>query len=176
MELVKGVPITTYCDQQQKIEAALAGETAAKGQARGALDALTDDVVETMFARQPELGETEKAFLRKVLISYEGVTRDLGEMSEARLLRAKGFFKVAHLRAMLGEQLLAEAGFRQAVSLLEQLVAEFPDVAEYRQKLATSHHNLAIALAELGNETGRMPTRPWPCSAAPRRPASSRTV
>jgi len=29
--------------------------------ARNALDALNDDVVETMFARQPELGENEKA-------------------------------------------------------------------------------------------------------------------
>jgi serine/threonine protein kinase/tetratricopeptide (TPR) repeat protein len=139
--------------EQRKTQAALEAETAAKAQAREALDALTDDVVETMFARQPVLGEPEKAFLRKVLASYEAVTRDLGETGAARLLRAKGFFKVAHLRAMLGDQLQAVAGFRQALSLLEQLAVEFPDVAEYRQKLATSHHNLAIALAELGKET-----------------------
>jgi serine/threonine protein kinase/tetratricopeptide (TPR) repeat protein len=137
--------------EQQKTETALAAETTAKAQAREALDTLTDDVVETMFARQTELGDAEKAFLRKVLASYEAVTQDLGETGEARLLRAKGFFKVAHVRAMLGDQPEAEAGFRQAVRILEQLAAEFPEVAEYRQKLAASHHNVAIALAELGS-------------------------
>src|SRR5205823_6461246 len=50
--------------EQAKTQAALAA-------AREALDALTADVVETMFAKQPELGETEKAFLRKVLGLYE---------------------------------------------------------------------------------------------------------
>jgi serine/threonine protein kinase len=135
--------------EQQKTRAALEAEKTAKAQARDALDALTDDVVETMFARQPELGETEKAFLRKVLASYEAITQAQGETAEARQLRARGFFKVAHLRATLGDQLQAEAGYRQAVRLLEQLADDFPDVAEYRQKLATSQHNLAIILAEL---------------------------
>src|SRR5262249_51496339 len=61
--------------EQQKTQAALAAETTAKSQAREALDALMNDVVETMFAQQPELGETEKAFLRKVLASYEAITQ-----------------------------------------------------------------------------------------------------
>jgi serine/threonine protein kinase/tetratricopeptide (TPR) repeat protein len=138
--------------EQQKTQAALAAERTAKAQARGALDALTDDVVETLFARQPELGETEKAFLRKVLTSYDAVTRELGETGEARLLRARGLFKVARLRALLGEQRQAEADFGQAVSLLERLAADFPKVAEYREKLATSRHNLGITLAELGKQ------------------------
>jgi hypothetical protein len=103
--------------EQQKTETALAAETTAKGQAREALDTLTDDVVETMFARQTELGDAEKAFLRKVLVSYEAVTRDLGETGEARELRAKGFFKVGHLHALLGEHDQAEARFREAVRL-----------------------------------------------------------
>lgn len=105
-----------------------------------------------MFARQPELGEPEKEFLRKVLASYEAITHELGETAEARLLRARGFVSVAHLRGLLGDQPQAEAGYRQAVRLLEQLVADFPDVAEYRQKLAQTHHNLGIVLAELGKQ------------------------
>jgi serine/threonine protein kinase len=128
--------------EQQNTRTALAAEAAAKAQARDALDALTDDVVETMFAQQPVLGETEKAFLRKVLASYETITQEMGETAEARLLRARGFFKVAHLHALLGEQTPAEAAYGQAVALLEQLVADFPDVAEYRHKLARSHNNL----------------------------------
>jgi serine/threonine protein kinase len=135
--------------EQQNTRTALAAETAAKAQAREALDALTDDVVETMFARQSELGETEKAFLRKVLASYEAVTQELGETAETRWLRARGFFKVARLHAMLGDHAQAEAGFRQAVSLMEPLVADFPGVAQYRLALASSHDNLGIASARL---------------------------
>jgi tetratricopeptide (TPR) repeat protein len=135
--------------EQQNTRTALAAETAAKAQAREALDALTDDVVETMFARQPELGETEKAFLRKVLASYEAVTQELGETAETRWLRARGFFKVARLHALLGDHAQAEAGFRQAVSLLEPLADDFPGVAQYRLALASSHDNLGKASAEL---------------------------
>src|SRR5262249_10720542 len=119
--------------EQEKTREALEAETAAKAQTREALDALTDGVVETMFARQPELGEAEKAFLRKVLGFYEAFTRQLGETAEARLLRAKGFFKVAFLRKLLGEDTRAEAGYRRAALLLGQLADDFPKVPDYRQ-------------------------------------------
>src|SRR5262249_35494463 len=84
--------------EQEKTEAAVVAERTAKTQAREALDALMNDVVETMFAQQPELGETEKAFLRKVLASYEAITQELGETAEARFLRARGYYRVARLR------------------------------------------------------------------------------
>jgi serine/threonine protein kinase len=135
--------------EQQTTRTALAAEAAAKAQAREALDALTDDVVETMFARQPELGEPEKAFLRKVLASYEAVTQELGETAETRWLRARGFFKVARMHALLGDHAQAEAGYRQAVSLMEPLADDFPGVAQYRLALASSLDNLGIASAEL---------------------------
>jgi serine/threonine protein kinase/Flp pilus assembly protein TadD len=138
--------------EQQKTRMALAAETKAKTQARNALDALTDDVVPTMFARQPELGEPEKAFLRKVLASYETITQEMGETAEARLVRASGFFKVAYLHGLLGDQPKAEAGYGQAVTLLEQLAVDFPDVAEYNQKLAQAHDKLGVVIAELGKE------------------------
>jgi serine/threonine protein kinase/tetratricopeptide (TPR) repeat protein len=139
--------------EQEKTQAALSAETAAKGQTREALDALTDDVVETIFAKQPELTEGESAFLRKVLGFYEAFTKQSGETAEARFLRAKGYFKVAHLRALLGEQVQAVEGYRQAVTLLEQLADESPEVSEYREKLARTHNNLGILLAELNNDT-----------------------
>jgi tetratricopeptide (TPR) repeat protein len=134
--------------EQQTTQAALAAERTAKTQARESLDTLLDDVVETLFAQQPELGETEKAFLRKVLASYQAITQELGETAEARFLRAKGYYAVARLRNLLGEP--DEAGWRQAVALLEQLATEFPDVPEYREKLARSQNYLGVELAELG--------------------------
>ena len=94
-----------------------------------------------------------------MLASYEAITEELGETAEVRFLRAKGLFKVAHLHALLGEQIKAEAGYRQAVSLLEQLAADLSHVPEYNQKLATTHHNLGITLAErVRKRTRRRPS------------------
>jgi serine/threonine protein kinase len=140
--------------EQQKTQAALAAEREAKAQTLEALDALTNDVIETMFARQPELvGDDDKAYLRKVLGFYESFTRQLGETAEARDLRARGHFRVARLHEFLGEHRQAEAGYRQARDLLEQLAAEFPEVPAYRERLALSHNNLALRLRALGQHT-----------------------
>jgi serine/threonine protein kinase len=138
--------------EQARTQAALKAETAAKAQMAAALDALTEDVVETMFARQPQLEESEKDFLRKVLGLYEAVTPQLDPTPEARLLQAKGYFKVARLRQLLGEQKKAEAAYRKAQLLLEQLADAFPGVADYRVKLATTCNNLGVVLTELGQE------------------------
>jgi serine/threonine protein kinase/tetratricopeptide (TPR) repeat protein len=130
--------------------AALTAETAAKAQARQALDTLTDDVVQTLFAKQPVLGEAEKAFLRKVLESYEAFTRQAGDSAEARALQARGFFRVAVLRARLGAQPEAEAAYRQSLALWESLAAEAPEAAEYRSGAARCHNALANLLGDLG--------------------------
>jgi tetratricopeptide (TPR) repeat protein len=132
--------------EQVKTQAALTS-------ARATLDALAEDVVETMFARQPELGEKEKAFLHKMLGFYEEVTRLLGQTTEARLLRARGTFQAAYLRGLLGDHVRAVEGYRHAVRLLGEVAGDFPEVAEYRQKLALGHNNLGMILAELGKET-----------------------
>jgi serine/threonine protein kinase/tetratricopeptide (TPR) repeat protein len=131
---------------------ALAQMTAAQTQTYEALDALINGVVETMFAKQPQLDETEKAFLRTVVDIYEGVTGQSGETADARFLRAKGYFRVAHLRGLLGERKEAATGYRQAEILLGQLAAESPGAAEFRHKLAILESNLGIQLAELGEE------------------------
>jgi hypothetical protein len=93
---------------EQAATEALAAETAAREQVRQALDTLTDVVVQTVFAKQPVLGEAEKAFLRKVLVFYEELTQLSGDAAEARAWRARGCFTVASLRARLGEQREAE--------------------------------------------------------------------
>jgi tetratricopeptide (TPR) repeat protein len=105
-----------------------------------------------MFTKQQQLGEKEKAFLRKVVGFYETFTQESAESAEARFLLAKGYFTIAHLRAFLGEHRDAVAGYRQTEPLLEQLAAEFPDVAEYRATLARTEGSLAIELARLGKQ------------------------
>jgi serine/threonine protein kinase len=136
--------LTKVTEEKAKTEKALAA-------AREALDTMTDDVVATMFARQPELDESEKAFLRKVLAHYEAVALQIAQSAGARFLRAKGQYKVAHLHELLGDSDGA-AGYQKAANLLQELADEFPDKAEYRHNLARTNGRLGILLAEAGQD------------------------
>jgi serine/threonine protein kinase/tetratricopeptide (TPR) repeat protein len=119
-------------------------------QTREALDALTEDVVQTMFTKQAELGDKERAFLRKLLGFYEAFNQQTAQSAEARFLRAKGYYTVAYLHGLLGEHRDVVATYRQAESVLEQLAAEFPQTAIYRHKLARAENNLGVELAKQG--------------------------
>jgi serine/threonine protein kinase len=142
-----------------RTDGALAAETAARAdeatanvRTREMLDALTDDVVKTMFVRQPELDEQEKAFLGKILGFYESVTRRSGGTVDERFLRARGYFTVAYIRQLLGAGAEAEAGYRRAAVLLRELVEECLTVPEYRQKLAMTDNRLGAVLVESGRD------------------------
>jgi serine/threonine protein kinase/tetratricopeptide (TPR) repeat protein len=153
-ERAAGDALAQATAEQAKTQAALTAESAAKARTREALDVLTAGVVRTMFAKQPELGEAEKAFLRKVLEFYEAFTQEAGGTAEARSLRAKGYFQVASLHSLLGEQREAAAGYRQAEDVLGRLADEFPEAPEYRENLGITCDNLGVCLAELGDEAG----------------------
>jgi tetratricopeptide (TPR) repeat protein len=136
--------------EQQRTAAALAAETQARKQTRDALNAMTDDVIEKLFAKQPTLGENERAFLHKVLGFYQAFAADKGETEEARAVAAEGQFRVAKIRAFLGERREAVRGYREAIRLWEQLATDFPATPEYRHELARSHGNLGLLLVDLG--------------------------
>jgi serine/threonine protein kinase/tetratricopeptide (TPR) repeat protein len=125
---------------------------AAQTQTREALDVLIEEVVEKMFAKQPELDEAEKAFLRKVLGHYEAVALEVADTAESRLLRTQGYCKVARMHELIGDQREAVKGYELARGLLEELAEEFPKVTEYRHKLAQTNHDLAALLAVLHKE------------------------
>jgi tetratricopeptide (TPR) repeat protein len=154
--LVAGTTVSTWqavraTRAEDRASTALVQMTAAQARTRDALDALTDDVVQTMFSRQPELDEPARAFLQKVTGFYEEFTQESAETADGRFLRAKGYYQVAAMRGLLGNHQEAVAGNRQAESLLEQLASEFPDAAVYRDKLARTEGAMAYELAMLGN-------------------------
>jgi tetratricopeptide (TPR) repeat protein len=144
----------TVVSAWQAVRATLAEDKTSKAliAARDTLDAVMDDVVATMFAKQPELDDSEKEFLRKVLAQYESVASQVEATTENRYLRAKGAFQVARLRATLGEFTEAIVGYREAALLVEPLVKDFPNVPEYRASLARTHALLGIQLAEAGQD------------------------
>jgi serine/threonine protein kinase/tetratricopeptide (TPR) repeat protein len=136
--------------EQARTQQALAAETKARKQTREALNAMTDDVIQKLFARQPTLGDNERAFLHKVVGFYQAFAAEKGETEEARAVAADGQFRVAYMRAFLGERNEAIPGYREAIRLMEKLVADFPTVPAYRQGLAKSHNELGILLRDLG--------------------------
>jgi tetratricopeptide (TPR) repeat protein len=138
---------------ERKTSKALTQATVAKEQTRQALDALTENVVQNVLAKQLELDETEKTFLRQVLVVYQAVALEGADTAQARFLQAEGHFKVAHMHGLIGDRRAAVKGYELARGLLEELAEEFPKEAEYRHKLARTTGNLAILLAELGKET-----------------------
>jgi serine/threonine protein kinase/tetratricopeptide (TPR) repeat protein len=138
--------------EQAKTQAALTAESAAKARTREAMNVLTAGVLDTMFAKQPELGPAEKSYLEKVLEFYDTFTEESGHTAEARYLQAAAYFQVAHLRTLLGRPREAEAGYRRAETLLRRLADESKGAPEYIDKLARTRHNLGLNLAELGEE------------------------
>jgi serine/threonine protein kinase/Flp pilus assembly protein TadD len=123
---------------------------AAQERAMDALRATTDDVVEKLIGAKPALGPTEKEFLESALKRWQTFAAEKGEGSLARCVRAEGEYRVAYLRAKLGQNEVAEERFREALVTLEKLAAEFPAVPEYRHNLALSYSNLGYMLAGLG--------------------------
>jgi serine/threonine protein kinase len=151
--------------EQGRTAKALAAETKARQQTWEALNAMTDDVIEQLFAQQPQLGDHERAFLHKVLGFYQAFAAAKGQTQEGRVVAADGEFRVAKVRAFLGETSEAVRGYREAIRLWEQLAADFPAVPDYRQRLANSHKNLGSLLRSLGKrpEAETPSGRPWHC-------------
>jgi tetratricopeptide (TPR) repeat protein len=115
-----------------------------------ALRSLTDDVVEQQLSRGVQLSEADKAFLRKVLGHYQTFAALRGDGPESRVIRGEGFHRVGYLRHRLGELHDAEAAYDEAIALRKPLVAEFPDVPQYRRDLALSYTQLANLLSDTG--------------------------
>ena len=133
-------------------EQALQAETVARQKAMTALRTLTDEFVEHQLARGTTLTEENKAFLRKIIEQFEGFAAITGDDAESRMIRAEGHSRVGRMRHRLGELKEAEAAYRDALALQQQLVDQFPSRPDYRQELAGSHNNLGLLL----HATGRL--------------------
>ncbi len=115
---------------------ALKAEKAAREQARDALNTMTDDVIEKVFSQQPNLDETQKAFLRKVMSFYESFATQSRTSEESRFLAADGKVRVAKILVVLGERPEALSLYRSVIPALRDLSQEFPKNPEYMALLA----------------------------------------
>jgi serine/threonine protein kinase/tetratricopeptide (TPR) repeat protein len=147
----------TALAEKAKAEASAAAERQAKQNAqawqRQAMDALratTDDVIEQLIGSKTTLGPIEKAFLERTLQRWQAFAAVQGQSVQARAIRTEGAFRVAILRAKLGERAAALAGLYEAKRLGERLIAEFPAAGEFRLTLALIHQGLGFLFYGLG--------------------------
>jgi tetratricopeptide (TPR) repeat protein len=115
-------------------------------QTRLALNTTTDEVLDDLLGRQPQLTDQHREFLNKLLAFHADFAAAKGDDPEARQSRAEGFYRVARIRFLLGEFPEAVSAHREAASIQKQLVAEFPDHSDYRLDLATTLSHLGNAL------------------------------
>src|SRR5262249_34047420 len=125
-------------------------EAKARRQAFDALRSMTAEVVERKFAQGAGLTKDDRAFLRGVIAQFDAFAAIKGEDADSRAVRAEGRFRVGTIRYPLGELREAEQDYDEAVSILAQLAADFPNRLEFRSMLAGSHSNRAMVRSDTG--------------------------
>ncbi len=131
-------------------------EAAARRRAMDALRAMTDDVTGHLIGERQVLGETERSFLEAALSRWQAFAAETGNAEQARAIRAEGTQRVANLRARLGQNEAALAGYREAVELWGRLAADFPRRPEfpyrpdYRYEVARGQNNIGVLCRNLG--------------------------
>jgi serine/threonine protein kinase/tetratricopeptide (TPR) repeat protein len=119
-------------------------------QAREALDAMTSAVAEASLSSQREISGEQKKLLGEALIYYKEFAGRKADDEQSRARTAEAAYRVGQVEHRLGHMAEAAAAFRQACEGFTRLAAEFPAVADYRQKLARSHLDLGVCLTEMG--------------------------
>jgi serine/threonine protein kinase/tetratricopeptide (TPR) repeat protein len=113
----------------------------AQRSARRAVNDMYSRVGEEWLADAPHMTEVQREFLTKALDFYEETVRDPGAEPEDRLELGRAHRRIPHLRTSYTHADI-EKHYREAVRILEGLVAEFPDNPEYRLELVRSWSQL----------------------------------
>ena len=133
-------------EQEEKAKAAAAEAQRQRALARRAVDRMFTQVAEKWLAQQPHLEPLQRQFLQEALEFYQEFAKDQNPDPEVRLETANAYRRAGWIQVTLGEHAKGEEALQRAVGLLEQLVAEFPSVANYRSALVQSYLWLAIEL------------------------------
>ncbi|CAN5477506.1 hypothetical protein BH11PLA2_BH11PLA2_17170 [soil metagenome] len=144
--------------EQAKTQNALAQVTAEQGRLLSnrkntvlALNTMTDDVVRNLFAAQQRLEESQKTFLRKIILLYDNATAETSDDISSRALRAQGRLKVASIQQRLGELADAEDNYLESIKILKEVLQH--DVRDPRMQSDLAHSH--TCLGHLYSDTGR---------------------
>lgn len=127
--------------ERQRAERAEAAARRQRDEARKAVDAMYTDVAENLLAKLPNAEPVRREFLLKALAYYEQFARDDEADPLARYGAALANYRMGTLYYFLEDLEKAAGPLHRAVFLLERLVADDPESAEYRAALASAFFN-----------------------------------
>jgi serine/threonine-protein kinase len=134
--------------EQQRTKEALERAQKAEKETLDQFRASTSDAIEQLIGSTPGRSAQEKKYLERTLKRWQAFADRAGDDERSRAIRAEGHFRVALLQDRLGRTEEALPGYRQALTIRQKLVDDFPAVPEYRKDLAYTHANLGVVLAE----------------------------
>jgi serine/threonine protein kinase len=153
--LVAGSLISTYFAVKAEERAAAAEREQQKTReslafARQALEETTSFAVQDLLARQTQLTEAHRQYLRRVLAAYDRFTQQVATDAASRQGQAEALRTVGNLRSKLGEWREADEAYRQAGELFSQLTQEAPHLPELQPCRAACLMERGLALRQLG--------------------------
>jgi serine/threonine protein kinase len=109
-----------------------------------AVDKMLTRVGETELLYVPQMEPVRRDLLQDALRFYQEFLRERGDSRVVRAEAAGAYTRVGKIQSQLGQSDEAEAAFRQAATLLEELLAESPDDPALGNDLAGVHNNLGV--------------------------------
>jgi eukaryotic-like serine/threonine-protein kinase len=118
--------------------------------AKDAVGKYLQDVTEDEDLKRADFNKLRKRLLQSAVPFYQKFVEQKSGDPALEAARGTAYFRLALLRAEMGEQEAALADYKQVRAIFTKLAADFPTVPAYRQDLAGSHNNLGILLDDLG--------------------------
>ncbi|MHC4672060.1 MAG: protein kinase domain-containing protein [Planctomycetota bacterium] len=122
--------------------------------ARDAVDRMLTEAAEKL-ANVPHMGQVRRALLEDALEFYEGFLEERSDDPVVRHETGRAYIRMAEIASLLGRYERAKEASRQAITILDELFAEFPTMPEYQA-------DLAHALFWLGREVEWTEKDKWP--------------
>ncbi len=101
-------------------------------------------------SNEREMDDYERKLLERALAFYDGTALPQCRDPALRLQASLAALRVAYIRDRLGSPTLALAAHARALALLEPLVAEYPQVSEYRRALAEGYGHRGLMRSQAG--------------------------
>jgi tetratricopeptide (TPR) repeat protein len=120
------------------------------GLARRAVEDTITKVAENPLLKRADFHDLRKQLLASAVPYYQEFVQQQSDDPELQAEHGRAYYRLAYVRAEMGEKEGAVADYREAEAILARLEAAFPDQPAYPQGLARSYHNLGMLLSELG--------------------------
>ncbi len=118
-----------------------------------AIETVTSETAIDLLTREQVLRPEQTDFLDKMIQYYAESTKEQSVTEQERARQARAYFRMGRLNRILGRFDDSENAYRRAVTLGQQLAADFDGRPEYRLELALSHSALGGLLDVKGRPT-----------------------